>query len=355
MSNSVHTLADIDVFRESFFSLIEKGRSIVITAHISPDDDSIASVLSVYTILSQKYPEKKIQILYTGQVVDRYNIFLNFNKINFVDDIANNLEGVDTLVLLDGNKYSRSSNFPENLSKVSSRICIDHHGSTPDEFTVALIDTTFTSNSEIIFNVLRAEEYLNKEIAELFLLGILGDTGNLTHIDRNQTQVFSIVKKLLEVSNVRIDSFLSRYRTIPKRIMPLLQEFVRNTTYAEILGWPSFQYSFVEREFVEVNNYSDEDISAASHIYLSQYLPRIENQSWGVVFSPRSDGGVRVSSRSILGSVNVRVLNESIGIGGGHDRASGGNFKSVGGSPVAVSDCIEKVLGFMKNNKPVLS
>jgi nanoRNase/pAp phosphatase (c-di-AMP/oligoRNAs hydrolase) len=55
------------------------------------------------------------------------------------------------------------------------------------------------------------------------------------------------------------------------------------------------------------------------------------------------------------GSVNVRIFSESLGNGGGHDRASGANFKSENGDMVEVITCIETVLEFMKNNKPVLS
>ena len=355
MSNPLYSIATVGAFRESFFSCIDAAQSVVITAHMSPDDDSIASVLSTYTILTKKYRDKKIRVVYTGQSVDRYAVFSSFEIIQFVDDIAHHLDGVDTLILLDVSKYTRVSLLSDVVSQVPTRICIDHHASPPADFTLALIEPEYSSNAELVYAVLEGEQYLDKDLAELFLLGILGDTGNLTHIDRHQTEVFSIVKKLVEVGNIRIDSFLSRYRTIPKHIIPLLQEFVRNTAFVDIPGWPSMQYSFVDRSFGGSGTYSDEDMSAASHLYMSQYLPRIEKQEWGVVFSPRSDGGVRMSSRSMSGSVNVRIFSESLGNGGGHDRASGANFPSVDGEPVSVDTCIDTVLEFMKNNKPVLS
>lgn len=348
-------MSSIEAFREAFFSIVSESKSILITAHISPDDDSIASVLGMYSTLSIKFPEKKIQIIYTGEIVERYKVFYNFEKIQWVDDVANFLDGVDTLILLDCSQYRRASNKGDKLINVKNRICIDHHGSAPDEFTLALIEPNYSSNAELIYAALSVQEYLNKDLAEIFLLGILGDTGNLTFIDGHQTEVFSIVKKLVEVGNIRIDSFLSRYRTIPKKIMPLLQEFVKNTTYQEVLGWPQVQYSYVTRAFSQEHNFSDEDMSAASHIYMGQYLPRVENQPWGFVFSPRKDGGVRMSSRSMLGSVNVRIFSEALGVGGGHDRASGANFKNDDGSPMQVEACIERVFEFMKNNKPVLS
>lgn len=353
--NSIYTFEGVEDFRKKFFDIVSISNSIVISAHISPDDDSIASVLSTYTILSKEFPDKDIKIFYSGPKTERYNIFFNFEKINFVDDIGNNLEGVDTLILLDCNNIERSSKFPDKFSSLKNIICIDHHSSLPDKFSVALIDESYSSNAELLYDVLEAEKYLDKSLAELFLLGILGDTGNLIHIKSSQSKVFLVVKNLIEVGDIRIDSFLSKFRVIPKKIIPLLQEYVRNTTFLEVEGWPSLQYSFVDRAFIDKYKFSDEEMSAGSHIYLSQYLPRIEGQSWGFVFSPRTDGGVRMSSRSNADSVNVRIFHEQMGIGGGHDRASGANFKQEGDEPMDIKTCLEKVLEFMKNNKPVLS
>ncbi len=350
----IYDIAQLADFQKSFWEYIEKGEKIVITAHVSPDDDSIASVLSTYTILTKKYPAKDMQIIYTGERIEKYSIFYNFEKINFVADLADHIAGVDTLITLDVSGFGRVSKNPDAIKNIPVRLCIDHHGSTPDDFTCGLIVPEYSSNAELVYTALGGEAYLDKDLAEIFLLGILGDTGNLTHIDAHQTEVFSIVKKLVEVGNIRIDSFLSRYRTIPKNIVPLLQEFVKNTTYVDIEQWPSLQYSFVDRDFMEKNNFSDEDMSAASHIYMGQYLPRIQGQAWGFVFSPRSDGGVRMSSRSLAGSVNVRIFAEMQNIGGGHDRASGANFKSENGEKIQVAPCIEKVLEFMKNTQPTI-
>jgi len=350
----IHTRTTIDSFRTDFFAHIEKAEKIVITAHYSPDDDSIASVLSAYTVLTKKYPHKDIRIIYTGEPVLRYNIFTNFDAIQFVADVAEHLEDVDILFQLDAGSYNRVSKKPEFIGAVPVRVCIDHHASTPDDWTLALIDPNATSNAELVYNVFEHDQTLDTPLCELYLLGILGDTGMLTYVDRSESQVFSLVQHLVEVSGIRIDSFFSRYRTIPKRIIPLLQEYVKNTTFKTMEGWPSTQYSFVDRSFVDTEGFSDEDMSAASHIYLSQYLPRIEAQPWGFVLSPRSDKGMRMSSRSIAGSVNVRIFHELLGVGGGHDRAAGANFAPEYDTPLTVEDCLQKVFKFMETHTPVL-
>ena len=44
---------------------------------------------------------------------------------------------------------------------------------------------------------------------------------------------------------------------------------------------------------------------------------------------------------------------ERMKLGGGHDRAAGGTFKRADGD-VSVKDSVEKVLSWIKNNKPAI-
>jgi nanoRNase/pAp phosphatase (c-di-AMP/oligoRNAs hydrolase) len=150
-----------------------------------------------------------------------------------------------------------------------------------------------------------------------------------------------------------IDSFRARYGTIPKRILPLLQALVKNTTYQSVSGWPDVQYTYIDRSVVQEGDYSDDEISAASHIYMGQYITRIEGYEWGFIVTPRNDGSVRMSSRSLETSVNVRNLHERLGIGSGHDRASGGSFprEAVDREP---KQCIVEVLSWMEHNTPLI-
>ncbi|HEY0980008.1 MAG TPA: DHH family phosphoesterase [Candidatus Paceibacterota bacterium] len=341
---------EYSAFRSAFFEHCERANTIAITAHYSPDDDSIASVLSVYTILTTKYPNKSVRVVYTGRAVERYNIFHNFDNIEFVDDVANHLEGTELLIVLDVNRLARISNRPENITAlgIPAMIAIDHHSSAPDEFTLALIEPTLSSNAELVYRALGAEDMLTKELAELFLLGILGDTGNFAYVNPSQSGVFAIAKGLIEMVGMPIDAFRARYGGIPKHIVPLLQLLVQNMAYSSITGWPDAQYSFIDRATMLAGGYTDEDMSAASHIYMGQYLPRIQGQGWGLVATPREDGSARISGRSLKGSVNVRSLFERMGIGGGHDRASGAAMQGMDGKPAVLA-----ILEWMKHNQPL--
>ena len=62
-------------FAGNFFELVNQAKNVVITAHVSPDSDSIASVLSVYEIIATKYPDKNVRIIYSAEPQDHFHIF----------------------------------------------------------------------------------------------------------------------------------------------------------------------------------------------------------------------------------------------------------------------------------------
>ena len=336
----------MEEFRNSFFQILIESEKIVITSHISPDDDSIGSVLLVRSTLIERYPSKNIRIIYSGQKVERYSVFNGFENIEWVEDIADHIEDVDTLITLDASNWRRFSKSPERLASIPKRIGVDHHASEPDEYTLLFKDESASSNTELIYRIFIEGNQYSKEVAEYILLGIVGDTGGFAYIEPSKANIFILVKELIEKVGVSVDLFRSRYMGIPHKVIPLLQELVKNTTYETVGTWPPVQFTFIKK----VGKYSDEDMSAASHIYMSQYLPRVQGYSWGFVITPRTDLTCRMSGRSLSGSVDTRAFHEALGIGSGHIRASGGYFKE--------SDpeiCLQKVLEFMKNNKPVLS
>ncbi|MCX6752804.1 MAG: DHH family phosphoesterase [Candidatus Nomurabacteria bacterium] len=340
-------------YNKDFFEIFNNAKNIVITSHIGPDDDSIASVLSMYEILSQKNTDKNIKIFYTGPKIERYNIFRNFEKINFVNDMSENLTDVDLLIVLDGSQYARFSKFPELLKNVPKTITLDHHAGTPDEFSFSIIDSTMTSTAQLIYTIFENDFNLTKELAEIFLLGILADTGNFNYIKPHQSEIFIIVKRLVEVGEIYIDSFKSKYNSISANTFEIIKEFIKNTNYKTIPGWPPFQYSFVNEKFLTENKFNDEERTAGSHIYMGQYLRNISGYGWGFVVSIRENGSIRLSARSLPGVTNVRLLFERTNLGSGHDLASGGIMKAEDFQDV--KKAIDWLLDWMSKNPPLLN
>lgn len=349
----MHT--DFTTFRDGFFALMDASERVRITAHLSPDDDSIGSVLALLHILKKRYPAKDIRIVYEGPRPDRYEPIASFDEISFAPDLAPLVDGADLLIVLDVNNLNRVSENPAALEAVPKRVCIDHHGSKPDAFDLSLIVPAFSSNSELVFRIFEDDARpIGKPLAEALLLGILGDTGGFSYVKPDQADVFPLAKELVLALGTSIDAFRAGYGGIPQEIIPLLKAFMANASYETIDGWPPFQYTFVDREAIRQGGFSDEDVSVASHIYMGQYLKSVKGYSWGFVMTPRYNGSCRISLRSLPGSVNVRDMMERMGVGGGHDRASGGTFMKEAADACDAKECIAKVAEWMKTNKPAI-
>lgn len=344
-------------FKTEFFNLVEKANSIVITSHTSPDDDSIGSLISLFQIIKQKYPQKKTRIVQTGERIDRYTYFENYERIEFISEMADSLEDADLLIFLDGLQYTRFSKKAERISKFTGKtICIDHHPTPPDSFDLSLIDPLSISTCGLIYRAFNQDIEITKPLAESLFLGILGDSGNYGFVRPDDVEVFDISRDLITRGQINIQEFQSKYNIISERIFILFQELIRNTQFLQIENWPKFNYSFIQREYLEKGKFSDSETNIASALYvgdfptMGNFVRTIKNYSWGFTIIPKLDSSCSISLRSLPNSVNVRQLMELMQIGGGHDRAAGGRLKFA--DPKI---CLEKVFEWMRNNEPVLS
>lgn len=337
-------------FTAKFFELASVAKRIIIAGHRSPDDDAISSALAVYEIIGLKTPGVEVRIIFTALADDRYKSFKNFDRIEFVQDLANEVTPDDLLVVVDGSQLYRFSEQPEKLAQVKTKICIDHHSSPIDDFTLSLVAPKYPAAAEVVYRALCGDVQVSKELAEVFLLGILGDTGTFAYLKPSQSETFTLAKQLLEISQVQIQEFLSRYETIRLRSFEIFKELTKNTQFGKAQGWPDFQYTFVNEEFVKAGGYNDIELTEASALYKDSYVRKIAGYPWGFVIKPTSSSEVSVSARSLPGSVNVRDLMERMNLGGGHDRAAGGSFKTG-----TVQQATDAILGWLSKNKPTLS
>jgi len=348
----MHFSETIPQFKEKFYQLVEDANQIIITGHQPIDDDSIASVLSLYHILKEDYPRKEIRMIQEGQGSDNLKIFSGYENVNFVDDLTEEVDDGDLLIMVDGCEWGRFTDRPEKLkTKVKKSICIDHHDSPPDEFDLSIIIPTAPSAVEIIYWLLIDEREIEKPLAEIILLGILGDTGNFQYLIPENVRTFDIIKRLLPVVGVNIEKFQSRYRKITKTDFDILSQLIKNTRFHEIKNWPKFQTCFLNRDFVKKNNLTENEIRNGYHFYMDQYLRTIEGYEWGIIISALEEK-FTISLRSLPGSVSVRRIVEELSVGGGHDRAAGGSFDF--DKYPTIETCFQEIFNHFKTNQPTL-
>lgn len=354
MNNDIRFDSEItEEFKSSFDDIVKKSNSIKITSHFSPDDDSISSVLAVYYYLIEilKIDKDKVKIIYTGEKNEKWSSLKYFENIEFVDDIFNYSTDNDLLILLDGGGYKRFSRKDEMLNFSGKTICIDHHPVPSNQFDLHLVAKQYTSTSEIIYRLFYQNiTSLEKDLCEIILLGLIGDTGSFRYVNKSNCGVYGIAERLISDGDINMDAFSNRFQKISKRIYQLLIKIMSNSEIKSIKNWPDFVFGTVDINYCIENMYTDNEISEASSLFTS-YLRSVENVDWGMIITPRlHDNTHSVSFRSSPGSVVTREIGEKMGIGGGHDRASGGKLLTNNTKKAAKS-----IFDWMKKNKPSFS
>lgn len=344
---------EILTFREQFFDLVNKSKSILITSHVNPDDDSISSVLTLKYVLQKIHTIDSVEIVYSSMGSNRWTYFGGFNEIKFGIDITESIHKYDLIIVLDGSQYSRFTNFPEKLeSYLEKIICIDHHASPVDTFALQFIDPKKTSVAEILFDIfLEPLESIPTRLAEVNLLGILGDTGTFRFVRPDQVSVFDAVKRLQADGNIDIQRLKAQYERYSEKTFALVKLFVNNASIKSVNGWPKFMTSYIKRGDTQGYEYSE--VSEAAHIFVQTFGLSIEGVNWACVAYPSTSGDIKLSCRSLPGSVNVRLIGERMGNGGGHDRAGGATLENT--KEFEISKGLEILEKWMKDNEVIVS
>ncbi len=318
--------------KKAFLERIEAEESILITSQ-KADEDGLASVLALYFILTQKYPHKNIKMVVMHYPNDRWAHLKNYQDIEFVEDARKYIADFPLVVFVDYSRYSywninRDFVFEKNVKTM----CIDHHSSSHDDFDLSVVVTTATSTYELIYRIFCEDvsQMMNSHLAEILLVGILGDTGSLKHIGASKSYIYSIVQRLVSEHNIDVGSFISMWKQCTEREFKIVQEFIRNAKLERFPLWPLASSSFVTRKFVEAGRYTDIELDIASTFYVSNFSSLIVGSLWGFVIYPQSTRDLRIKIRSQSRKVSARAIMEHFRIGGGHSWSAGGVFPTQG-------------------------
>ncbi len=351
-----YALKDKQAFLKEWEELLVSAQDILITTHIREDDDAIGSLLSLYSHLTRTYPTKKVKMAVSYATKPRWNQFKNFDLIQFDKDIADEIDQHDLLIIVDTANYDRVSYKPDILAASHiKKMCIDNHESTErDAFDAMCIDLDTVSVSEMVYELFYEQAaHILRDDAEAMMLGILGDSIWFTlNLAPKKVKVFTIVERLLREGQIDLETFKEKFWLEPSQTFLIMQNAMSHATFYEIPGWPKFLCSYIDREFVEKHKFSDADLSVGMSAYTADFNKTLSDVPWGISLYPQKDGSIKASLRSRPGSVNVRVIAETMGLGKGHDGASGMVFPS-NGETLQPAEAVEEFLEFLKTHTPV--
>ena len=319
----------------SIISEIKSASSIIITAHKSPDGDSIGSSLGLYHFI--KKLGKEVVICHPDPAPD-YLLFLE--GVDTIKTMATeNLEieslfdTSDLIFCLDYNSTDRVGEGMQHLLEKSQakKIMIDHHLNPHDFAFITVSETSVCSTSQLILELIEQSgngDLLDEKIGTPLYLGILTDTGSF-RFPSVQPRTHELLAKLLNagVKHYLVHETLNDNNTFDRLRLQgyaLRQKLELMEDYNVALIW------LTEEELTKYN-YKKGDTEGFVNIALS-----IKGMKAAMFFAER-DGIVKISFRSKGQDNPVNVLASEHFSGGGHANASGGM------SELSIEDTLLKI------------
>jgi phosphoesterase RecJ-like protein len=317
---------------------IKSASNIVITSHKSADGDSIGSSLGLLRFIEKLgktvtvcHPDPAPNFLYW---LDTSAFLLMTEQ---PEEVASAFAAADLVFCLDYNATNRIG--PDMQALLEAVTCktvmIDHHLNPETFATLTVSETTASSTSELIVELIEQSgnaSLLDPQIGTPLYLGILTDTGSF-RFPSTKPRTHEILAKLLTagVEHHLVHEALSDNNTASR---------LRLQGYAmceklEIMEDYMVSIISLSKEELAKYNYQKGDTDSLANQVLS-----IKGMKAAIVFTER-DGIMKMSFRSKGAENPVNVLAAEHFNGGGHANASGGM------SELSVTETVEKIKGLI--------
>lgn len=313
---------------------IKAASNIVITAHKSADGDSIGSSLGLLYFIEKL--GKKAVVCHPDKAPDFLD-WLDTSAIILMDEnpeeVTAQMQNADLIFCLDYNATNRVGPDMQVLLEAATckKIMIDHH-LNPEEFpTITVSETTASSTSQLIVDLIEESghlDLLDEKIGTPLYLGILTDTGSF-RFNSVKPRTHEVLAKILAagVEHHLIHEKLSDNNTETRL---RLQGYAMSEKL-EILYNYNVAIISLSKEELAKYQYKKGDTDSLANLILS-----IKGMKAAIVFTER-DGIMKISFRSKGEENPVNVLAKEHFNGGGHANASGGM------SDLSVTETLEKL------------
>lgn len=294
--------------------IIANSKNILMALHQSPDPDSIVS-----NVLMSRYLKsigKKHKVICLEKVHEKFRKSYPFNEIEDGLDVKDvNFDDYDLFIALDVNTFERFG-FPKDIS-FKNVINIDHHFTENSVDGLKIIDTTYSSASEMVFYLLEDFGYkLNSEEAGYALMGIVTDSDSFSY--SYNSRVFRTVSKLIDLGG--------NYDRVNEIVY-------RNNSYSQIKFWGDVlgrvkvdtknKFTYVSIPLKITKKYPD--ILQGTRTVADKFIRTIENTNFGLVMTETEEGYLKISVRSKESNFGVPELLRRLN-GGGHFTGGGGRM-----------------------------
>ncbi len=156
-------------------AFIQGKNNFLITTHVNPDGDSIASVLAFGSLLN--HFDKNYIILVDDVIPKKFSFLPDVHRVIRYDPQKLD-HPINHVVVLDSSDLGRIGTIQDIILPEMTIINIDHHPSNHQYGQLNLVDQEESSTAEIVYSIYSLLNIpITAEIATFFYTGILCDTG----------------------------------------------------------------------------------------------------------------------------------------------------------------------------------
>lgn len=199
--------------------LIAASKRILVSGHLSPDGDSLGSMLALARLLRnagyEVYATADLNALGKPGFLEGVKDLIPVRKLK-------RQKRFDLFIAVDCASFERMPPEVRPVAEKLPKICIDHHVTNDGSFAdVSIVDSKASSTGEIIWRIARWNEWnLDTAIAEALWVAIVTDSGRFAY-DSTKPGTMRAAGDLLKhgVRTALINDIL--YGTFPKKAIEL--------------------------------------------------------------------------------------------------------------------------------------
>lgn len=307
---------------QQIVTAIEHAGKIVITAHKSPDGDSIGSSLGMYRFI--KKLGKEVTVCHPDKAPSFFNWLEDLKDILIFDEapaeVTDKISEADLLICLDYNNFSRvGEGMQAMLEQFNGKIVlIDHHLYPAPVTDLMLSRTEACSTSQLVYEVIKnsnRSSLLDANIATPLYLGIVTDTGSF-RFESVEPETHRIVAEMLELGVVhnKVHENTFDNNTVDR----LKLRGYATSEKLELIHHDKIAIISLTLDELNRFNYQKGDTEGLVNIALS-----IEGVKAAIMLTEQ-DGIVRLSFRG-KDEYEVNIIAAEQFGGGGHKFAAGGS------------------------------
>jgi len=290
---------------------IKKSKNILLLAHVSPDGDTLGSMLALRAVLFQLKNIERADVLIVGKVPDIYKFLPGVENIKNAAD-SDLYTSYDMAITLDCASLDRLGETVDLFRNAKITANIDHHVSNPNFADINIIDPQASACGQILYGLIQQlDAKITKDIATCLYVSILTDTGGFK-FENTKSQTLLTCSELLKYGVDSAFIYKECYESKPYSMVMLHAHVIAQAVMTED---GKIIFASITRKLLQNLNATDDYVDG-----IAETLRQINSVEVAIVFKETPKGNTKLSFRS--NRVNVCDIAKYFG-GGGHKLAAG--------------------------------